>query len=95
MIGKVAATGSGFHGAISYLVHGKLGQKNPDRVAWRAVRNLMTDDPKLVTRIMRSTATRSRRCEKPVYHLVISWRRDENPTETLPRLRWAREKNLL
>jgi hypothetical protein len=34
---------------------------------------------------MRNTAERSARCERPVYHLVVSWRRDEEPSPELMR----------
>ena len=34
---------------------------------------------------MRATASRNRRCRAPVYHFVISWRYDENPTEAIMR----------
>jgi Relaxase/Mobilisation nuclease domain len=34
---------------------------------------------------MRATAAKSRRCQSPVYHYVISWHRDENPTEAMMR----------
>jgi hypothetical protein len=77
---KDAARQRGFGGVINYLEQPKPGQQRQERVAWRAVRNLMSDDPRMVTRIMRSTASRSRRCATPVYHLVLSWRQDENPT---------------
>lgn len=85
MIGKAATGGAGFRGLINYLVQGKLGAEREDRVAWREVRNLAVDTPRLVTKVMRSTASRSKRCETPVYHLVLSWRQDERPTPELMR----------
>lgn len=80
MIGKVAATGSGFKGAMSYLLSGGKDNPDPNRVAWTATRNLLTDDPAFAPRLMRATATKSTRCKKPVYHLVISWRAEETPS---------------
>ena len=85
MIGKVPGTGSGFHGLISYLMKGKTHEPNPDRVAWTSSQNLLVDDPALAPRLMRAVAKQSRRCQKPVYHLVISWSREENPTDDLMR----------
>lgn len=86
MIGKIGRNGNGFRGLVSYLVDGKTkGQKDPNRVAWLAYRNLETEDPKVAIVLMRGTATLSARCEKPVYHFVVSWRADENPTPELMR----------
>ena len=84
MIGK-AATGSGFRGLVNYLVLGKLGKEDPDRVLWSDVRNLAVNDPIMAPRIMRATAYQSTRAEDPVYHLIISWHRDEDPSEQVMR----------
>lgn len=83
MIGEVAGIGTGFKGAINYLLLGKKDEPNPDRVAWTQLRNLPTDNPKLAPRLMRATANQSARCAKPLYHLVLSWREDENPTDEM------------
>ncbi len=83
MIGKSTSGGRGFHGLVRYLMDGSRENPNPDRVAWAMTRNLLNDDPDLAIRTMRATASRSTRCEKPVYHLVISWRHDENPTDPM------------
>lgn len=80
MIGQVVAIGTGFRGAMSYLLSGGRENPDPDRVAWTATRNLMIDDPDFAPRLMRATANQSIRCKKPLYHLVISWRQEENPT---------------
>lgn len=85
MIGKVPRPGRGFTGLVSYLMQGPKGDKARDRVAWSSVRNLALDDPEAAPRLMRALASRSTRCQRPVYHLVISWHRDENPTEALMR----------
>lgn len=86
MIGKVPKPGKSFKGLISYLVDGdKTKPLDPTRVAWTETRNLITDDPKSVVAIMRATAALSKRVKKPVYHYVISWHRDEAPTDDLMR----------
>lgn len=85
MIGEVAGVGTGFKGAINYLLLGKKEEPNPDRAAWTELRNLPTDNPKLAPRLMRATANQSARCRKPLYHLVLSWREDENPTDEMMR----------
>ena len=86
MIGKVPRAGTGFRGVVNYLMRGKRGASlDPNRVAWAETRNLLVDEPDLAPKIMRLTAERSARCERPVYHLVVSWRSDENPTAELMR----------
>ena len=84
MIGKAAA-GSGFRGLVNYLVLGKLGEENPDRVLWSDVRNLAVNDPVMAPRIMRATANQSTRADEPVYHLIVSWSREEDPSEEVMR----------
>ncbi|WP_414463315.1 relaxase/mobilization nuclease domain-containing protein [Hyphomicrobium sp. DY-1] len=86
MIGKVAAGGKGFRGLYRYLMQGKKEQPNPDRVAWTETRNLLNPDPNYAPKQMRAVAAQSLRCEKPAYHLVLSWRHDENPSDELMRL---------
>lgn len=84
MIGKIGRGGRGFKGLVSYLVNGKTkGEKDPNRVAWIAYRNLETDDPKVAYQLMRGAAALSARCKKPVYHFVVSWRADENPSREI------------
>jgi hypothetical protein len=85
VIGKATPTGAGFKGLVSYLMRGKTAEPDPDRVAWSETRNLLVDDPDLAVRIMRNSANRSLRVEKPVYHVVLSWHKDENPTRELMR----------
>lgn len=80
MIGKIPRAGRGFTGLVSYLMNGKAGTKDPNRVEWSHTRNLVSPDPELAPTQMRATAAKSRRCEKPVYHLVISWAASETPT---------------
>lgn len=85
MIGEVAGLGAGFKGAISYLLTGGKDNPKPDRVAWVELRNLASDNPRHAPALMRATAAQSARCKKPLYHLVLSWREDENPSDTLMR----------
>lgn len=86
MIGKVPRGGTGFRGLVTYLMKGSKGAENPDRVTWAETRNLLTEDPAFAPRLMRATANQSKRCAKPVYHLVVSWHKDENPSDDLMRL---------
>lgn len=89
MIGKIPKAGRGFKGLVSYLLNGALSTERPpfleDRVLWIETHNLLTRDPKQAVRIMRATANKSRRCKSPVYHFVISWTPEENPSEDLKR----------
>lgn len=80
MIGKVPRPGRGFRGLVSYLLHGDRRGAQTARVAWTATRNLLIDDPERVPMLMRITARKSVRVAKPVYHFVISWHREEQPT---------------
>lgn len=84
MIGKVVKPGKGFGGLARYLLLGSK-EKKPDtsRVAWTATRNLSTDDPNHAAALMKATAARSKKVKAPVYHMVISWRRDEFPTDAI------------
>lgn len=85
MIGKVIGTGNGFRGVVNYLLLGKKGDPNPDRVSWVGFRNLLTEDPESVPGLMRATANQSARCKSPVYHYAISWHRDHSPSDELMR----------
>lgn len=51
-----------------------------NRVLWAETRNLLTQNPEQALRIMRATANRSARCKAPVYHFVVSWTPEENPS---------------
>lgn len=86
MIGKVPKPGKGFRGLVSYLMRGdRKKPRDKNRVAWVEARNLLIDDPDKVPALMRATAARSKRVKNPVYHYVISWHRDEAPTDKLMR----------
>ena len=85
MIGKVPAQGKSFRGLIAYLMKGKKKEPTPERVAWTATHNLLVEDPRKAATLMRLTAQKSKRVKTPVYHYVISWRHDENPTDDFMR----------
>lgn len=82
MIGKIPRPGRGFRGSFQYLMHGKRDAgRDPDRLAWMETRNLFVDNPDRIPSMMRATAAQSRTCQKPVYHMIISWRPDEAPSD--------------
>jgi Relaxase/Mobilisation nuclease domain len=61
MVPNLSKAGYSFKGAHEYYAHDKPGYDHElvmtsDRVAWVTMRNLMTDDPKVATRIMIATA---------------------------------------
>ena len=85
MIGKVPDQGKSFRGVVNYLLFGKKYEPKPERVAWVETRNLLVTDPKKAATLMRLTAQKSKRVKTPVYHYVISWRHDENPTDDVMR----------
>lgn len=93
MIGKIPKTGRGFRGTFNYLVHGKRDAEDPNRLAWMETRNLFVDDMDKVPSMMRATASRSRKCQKPVYHFLISWRQDEAPAD--PTMRDVADRALI
>lgn len=64
--------GRGFAGLARYLETGRTGN-DPDRVDWIEARNLPTTDPETASLLMRATAARSDRTEKPVYHIALSF----------------------
>lgn len=81
MIGKIPKTGKGFRGTFNYLMRGKRDAENPDRLSWMETRNLFVDDVEKIPRMMRATAGQSKKCQKPVYHFLVSWREDEGPSD--------------
>ena len=82
MIGKIPRPGRGFRGSFNYLMQGKRDSaRDPDRLAWMETRNLFVEDPDKIPSMMRATAAQSRKCQKPVYHMIISWRPDEAPSD--------------
>lgn len=86
MIGKVPRPGKGFKGLVSYLLHGdRRKPHDKDRVAWVETRNLLVRDPAKAPSLMRATAALSKRVKRPVYHYVISWHRDEAPSDDIMR----------
>lgn len=77
MIG-LASRGKSFGGLAGYLLTG-TDRKTPERVGWVATRNLASEDPDVAPHIMRATAAQSKRVQKPVYHLIISWDEKDAP----------------
>jgi len=78
MIGKIPRPGRGFRGSFQYLMHGKRdADSDVDRLAWMETRNLFVKDMDKIPSMMRATAAQSKKCQKPVYHMIISWRPDE------------------
>lgn len=80
MLAKVAPPSNDFHALARYLVRGKSGQPDPNRVAWLFTQSLPTDDPMLAAKYMEATAQLSARTRKAAYHLMIAWHADERPT---------------
>lgn len=74
----IANTSSGrrFGPLATYLAYGRSGIET-ERVAWTADRNLGTDDPELAAPLMQATARKSVLVQAPVYHLTISFDRDD------------------
>jgi hypothetical protein len=77
MIG-LASRGKSFGGLAGYLLIGS-DRKTPERVDWVATRNLASEDPDVAPHIMKATAAQSKRVQKPVYHLIISWDETDAP----------------
>ena len=89
MIGKVVKPGKGFRGLIDYLLKGPKDAEtldpNEDRVAWVDIKNMLIADPSKAPALMRATAAKSQRVQSPVYHFVISWHKNECPSEDIMR----------
>ena len=77
MIG-LASRGKSFGGLAGYLLTG-TDRRTPERVDWVATRNLASEDPDVAPHIMKATAAQSKRVQKPVYHLIISWDEKDAP----------------
>lgn len=75
MIG-VSSSGRSFRALAQYLESGRSGAET-DRVGWIASRNLPTEDPQLVAKIMRATAAQNLHVGQPVYHLALSFDRND------------------
>lgn len=78
MLAKIAPASRDFKTLSDYLVRGK-GQTSDQRVAWMMSRNLPTEDPDLVAKLMQATARLSVRVRNPVYHVMIAWAPHEKP----------------
>lgn len=75
--------GRSFKGLLKYLHEGRKGEPNPHRVLWSEVRNLPTDNYRVVAGIMSATTSLARSAKKPVYHLPISWPPEEQPPKEI------------
>jgi hypothetical protein len=69
----MTSSGRRFLSLARYLVHGRAGDAETERVAWTAGRHVGTDDPELAARLMQATANENARVQAPVYHLTISF----------------------
>ncbi|MCP4282868.1 MAG: AAA family ATPase, partial [Gammaproteobacteria bacterium] len=87
-------SGRGFKGAANYLLHDKGGATTSKRVEWTQVENMRSDQSKRAWQEMLWTSNHAeelkratgqkmtgRKAEKPVYHLSLSWAKDETPTQ--------------
>lgn len=84
-------TGRGFKGVSEYILHDKKARTDV-RVEWTHMENLSVDDASRAWREMARTATNAealkwdagvvltgRKGQNPVYHLTLSWAKDEDP----------------
>jgi hypothetical protein len=53
----------------------------PDPVAWIETRNLLPAPLELAARLMQATAFQNVRVQKPVYHMLISWPNEDQPSQ--------------
>jgi relaxase-like protein len=67
---NVQSNGKHFDWLVAYLLR---TERDPERVAWTATRNLPTEDPELAAVFMRATAAQSTFVQKPVYQIVLSF----------------------
>jgi len=72
----VNSSGRSFRALAQYLESGRSGAEHV-RVGWIASRNLPTEDPQLVAKIMRATAAQNLHVGQPVYHLALSFDRND------------------
>ena len=68
-----AVLGRSFKGVVAYIAD------DARRVAYVETLNLCTDNPHKAARVMAATSRASSRCKKPVYHLIVSWHKDDVP----------------
>lgn len=82
MIGK-STLGKGFKGLGKYLQSGSTNS-SPERVEWLTTRNLPQNiSITQAARLMQATANQNTRAQKPLYHLSISWDRNDKVTRLL------------
>ncbi len=75
----VSSRSDSFHRLSGYLTRG-ASRKDTSRVDWTSTRNLPTGNPNIASHLMTATADLSKRCKKPVYHLILSWDKSDNVT---------------
>ena len=75
----VSSKSNNFYRLTGYLMRGS-NRRDTSRVAWTATRNLPTDNPDIAAHLMTATADLSKRCKKPVYHLILSWDKHDKVT---------------
>ena len=64
---------------MAYLTHDKGSRTSRKRVAGVYGLNMYTQTPEKAWRVMAATSLHNKRCKKPVYHLVVSWHKDDTP----------------
>ena len=74
----VSSRSRSFHALAGYLTRLRPAEER-ERVAWTDTRNLPIHDPTMAAHFMAATADLSKRCQKPVYHLILSWDRSDGP----------------
>ncbi|MEP0548812.1 MAG: relaxase/mobilization nuclease domain-containing protein [Rhodothermales bacterium] len=73
------STGKSFSALSAYLEHGKTGEET-GRIEWVETRGLFERDLERVAEEMRDTAALSERCQRPCFHLSISFDHGDVPT---------------
>jgi hypothetical protein len=72
----MSSSARNFGALAHYLATGRSGD-HPERVAWSASRNLPTDDPEVAGKIMRATAAQNVRVKQSIYHLALSFDKND------------------
>ena len=81
MIAKTV-TGSDFEGALTYGAGQRQGRsKEPGEAPLLVVANVIPGTPQEMAREMQTTATLSKKIQKPVWHTVLSWTAGEPVTQ--------------
>ena len=81
MIAKTT-TGSNFEGALTYGAGQRQGKgKEPGEAPLLVVSNVIPGSPAEMAQEMQSTASRSCKVQKPVWHTVLSWKEGEEVSQ--------------